>query len=474
MDHQKKAIEKLANIKVGALYTDTGTGKTRTALELGLNRLEKDKIDCLLWLCPVSVKQTIADEIEKHTEGVSYELIQPKKINNREANIYIAGIESTSSSDRINFRLYDLVQKKKCFLIVDESSLIKNPLAQRTQNIWRLGEQCKYKLILNGTPLSNGEEDLFAQWYFLDYRILGYTSYYSFAANHLEMDTKIPGRVLRAFNKELLTQKIAPYTYQITKAECLDLPKRTYSKRYFSMTQEQYDIYYRTMDEMLMNLNYDEFESYSILNLFTALQKVICGLTANSKLIFDKPTDNPRIQALLEAIEDIPEEKIIIWCKYKYEIVTITKLLKDKYGDEQVAEFWGELSETKRNTELDKFKDKARFLVANKECGAFGLNLQFCSYAIYYSNNFTWTTRYQSEDRIYRAGQKNNVHIIDIFCEDSIDERIQEALSNKESLVDSFRKNIDKIKDKKDIERWLGNAEKISKQKCVSGSIGKI
>ena len=467
MEHQKDAYEKLIKAKVSALYCDTGTGKTRTALELALKRLEQGKVDCLLWLCPVSVKQTIADEIEKHTEGVSYELIQPKKIKNWQSNIFIAGIESTSSSDRLNFRLYDLIQKKRCFVIVDESSLIKNPMAQRTQNIWRLGEQSKYKLILSGTPLSNGEEDLFAQWYFLDKRILGYTSYYSFAANHLEMDPDIPGRVLRAFNKELLSRKIASYTYQITKAECLDLPDRTYSTRYFDMTRKQQRIYQETMEKMLMNISYDGFESYSILNLFTALQKIVSGLTRYGFSIFNNPLDNPRIQALLENIENLPDEKVIIWCKFQHEIETITELLKSQYGKNEVSQVWGKVKGKKRDEQLNNFKNKSRFLVANKECAAFGLNLQFCAYELFYSNNFNWATRYQAEDRIYRQGQQNNVHIIDIVCNNSIDERIQEVLFNKESMVKSFRKSIDKIKDKNDIERWVNNAKKISRQRCV-------
>ena len=467
MEHQKDAYEKLIKAKVSALYCDTGTGKTRIALELALDRLEQGKVDCLLWLCPVSVKQTIADEIEKHTEGITCELIHPGKIKNWQSNIFIAGIESTSSSDRLNFRLYDLIQKKRCFVIVDESSLIKNPMAQRTQNIWRLGEQSKYKLILSGTPLSNGEEDLFAQWYFLDKRILGYTSYYSFAANHLEMDPDIPGRVLRAFNKELLSRKIAPYTYQITKAECLDLPDRTYSTRYFDMTRKQEAVYYETMEKMLMNISYDDFESYSILNLFTALQKIVSGLTRYGFSIFNNPLDNPRIQALLENIENLPDEKIIIWCKFHHEIETITKILKDKFGEESFSQVWGKVKGKKRDEQLNNFKNKSRVLVANKECAAFGLNLQFCAYELFYSNNFNWATRYQAEDRIYRQGQQNNVHIIDLVCNNSIDERIQEVLFNKESMVKSFRKSIDKMKDKNDIERWVNNAKKISRQRCV-------
>lgn len=71
-----------------------------------------------------------------------------------------------------------LVQSHKVYLIVDESSLVKNHAALRTIHIQQLAENCQYKLILNGTPISRNESDLYSQWMILDWRILGYRSYY--------------------------------------------------------------------------------------------------------------------------------------------------------------------------------------------------------------------------------------------------------------------------------------------------------
>ncbi|MCF8009545.1 MAG: DEAD/DEAH box helicase [Halanaerobiales bacterium] len=468
MEHQKKAYNKLSKIKVGACLMEMGTGKTRVALELAIDRIKANKVDCILWLCPVSVKKTIENEINKHIDKCSYELVQPDKIRNWQAHIYICGIESVSQSDRINFKLYNLINRRNCFLIVDESSLIKNYEAKRTKRILKYGEQCEYKLILNGTPITNTEQDLYSQWKLLDWRILGYRSFWSFAANHLEYSEKYPGMIVRAHNTDYLSRKIAPYSYQVTKKECMDLPEKNYSSRWVDMTWEQRDIYHYTMDEILMNITVEEFESYTLFQLFTALQKVISGITMNNKFIFNEPQNNPRIKTLLEIISELPDDKkVIIWCKYQHEIKNIIKVLSNKYGDKLVSEYWGELTEQKRNIELDKFKNNTKFLIANKSVGAFGLNLQYCNYCIYYSNDFNWATRKQSEDRIHRAGQKNNVHIIDIITRNSIDERIQESLSKKENLVNCFKNKLDEFKEKDDIRRWLGSAEKISKKECV-------
>ena len=373
------------------------------------------------------------------------------------------------------------MDKKNCYIIVDESNLVKNHIAKRTKNIIRLAEKCKYKLILNGTPISKNEADLFAQWYVLDWRVLGYKSYWSFAANHLEYSEIVPGKIVRCLNVDYLAEKIAPYTYQIKKSECLDLPEKTYETIYYELTDEQDEHYEEVADKLMLKV--DEMEPHTIYRLFTGLQNVISGykvkileeryeiedeldiygtnkkiktkiIGMNKTNFFKNMEDNPRIQKLLEIVNSI-EEKIIIFCKYTDEINNIVSILNKEYGENMAVPFNGELNQKRRNENLDKFRSKSRFLVANKNCGAYGLNLQFCSYVIYYSNDWDYATRSQSEDRVHRIGQNRNVHIIDICAGYTLDERIIKCLERKENLVDSFKDEIEKTKDKKELLEWL-------------------
>ncbi len=447
-EHQKKAVEKLQRIKVGALYMEMGTGKTRTALELAAKRYNAGKIDHVLWLCPCSVKGNLRRDLLKHCNDISM--------------ITICGIETLSSSIRTNSELLKLVQEKNVYLIVDESNLVKNHRAKRTENIIRLAQHCKYKLILNGTPISRCEKDLFSQWYILDWRILGYKSFWSFAANHLEYDEKIPGKIRRCLETDYLTRKIAPYTYQVLKSECLDLPPKTYDTVYFDITEEQRFEYEETKDLFLSDV--DEFEPSTIYRLLTAVQHVVCGRKITSKLkekmrtepIFKNPMDNPRMKTLFDVLEGL-DSKIIIWCKYTHEIEDISAELKRKYGQNSAVEFHGKRSKKQRSLNVEKFENDARFFVANKTCAGYGLNLQFCNYAIYYSNDWDYATRSQSEDRIHRIGQSNNVHIIDICANYTVDERILKCLWRKERLIDIFKSEIERKKD--NIREWIDGKE---------------
>lgn len=438
---------------------EMGTGKTRTALELIKLRLDKGKINKVLWLCPCSVKENLRRDLLKHCDDISM--------------ITICGIQTLSSSFKTIIRLLKMVKSNKVYLIVDESNLVKNHYAKRTNNIIKLAEYCKYKLILNGTPISRSEEDLFSQWYILDWRILGYQSFWSFAANHLEYDKNIPGKIVRCLNTDYLVRKLAPYTYQVKKSECLDLPEKTYYTEYYDLSDYQDKEYCRVKEMFLSDVN--EFEPDTIYRLLSAMQLVISGYeiisplhaSIKSQAIFDDPLDNPRMQCLLRLI-DI-DEKAIIFCKYTNEIENITDILNKKYGKDIAVPFYGKLNLKKRQQNIEKFKNNSQFLIANKACAGYGLNLQFCSYIIYYSNDWDYATRAQSEDRVHRIGQNSNVHIVDICATNKLDERILDCLFRKENLVESFKQELEKQKDKRYLDLWL-NGKPVHEKKGTKKS----
>lgn len=453
-EYQSKAVDKLSKLKVGALYMEQGTGKTRTALEIIKNKMSKGKVEVVLWLCPCSVKNNLKEDIIKHTGELP-----------TENNIIIRGIESLSSSDKLYLQLSELVKNYKVYLIVDESNLVKNKMAIRTERIISISSFCKYKMILNGTPISKNEADLFAQWYILDWRILGYKSFYSFAANHLEYKTvKLPSgreittdQIIRVLNVDYLTEKIAPYMYQIKKDEVLkELKPKQYHMRYFFLDDLQEEEYYETKELFLFNVV--DWRSETIFKLFSALQHITSGkrvLSAPEKRMRTENMytweNNPRIQCLKRTLEDIGEDKCIIFAKYQDEINDIALLLQSE--NKSYIEFTGKISQKKRQENREKFKNDVQFMLANKQCGAYGLNLQFCHNIIFYSNDFDLATRLQAEDRVHRIGQEKTVNIYDICCEYTIDVFIANCLQNKSNLLDSFKKQISIWKEAIEMEK---------------------
>jgi len=139
----------------------------------------------------------------------------------------------------------------------------------------------------------------------------------------------------------------------------------------------------------------------------------------------------------MDALEEIMDEhdgNAIIWSRFRYDILKITEMLNQKYGQGSAAAYFGDTSDDERNRIVKNFQNPGhplRFFVGNPATAGYGLTLTEANLVVYYANDFNLETRIQSEDRAHRIGQKNNVTYIDLISEGTIDERIVEALRNK-------------------------------------------
>lgn len=458
--HQQAAVEKLRPLKVGALFMEMGTGKSRTAIELALRRRPRCKR--VLWFCPISVKETIRQEICKHVEGADVYMFCA---STREGAIpkafwYIVGIESMSASARLTLAARSLVDAST-MVIVDESSYIKGHRASRTKWITEIGRQATWRVILTGTPLTQGVVDLFAQMRFLSPSILGYASFYSFAANHLEYHPRQRRRIVRAHNTALLAAKIAPYAYQVTKAECLDLPQKLYESRWAELSPQQRDLYVSVRDDLLARIaEVPEWQQdTAIFRLFTALQQVACGFYRERPSPGAPPVHHVvpqrRLDLLVDTLGEIPDgEKVVIWVRWRNILEDVVKRISEDL-DGEVVTYHGGCTEQQRGEAIGRFRGAARYFVATPECGSHGLSLTDAAYQVFYTNSFKYADRIQAEDRSHRLGQNRPVTYIDVAVSCSIEQRIHEALQQKANVAGDFRRQIERVKGTKSLKEAL-------------------
>ena len=431
------------------------THNTRTAIEIVKQKIHK--IDKVVWFCPVSLKSTIFLEILKHTDANDIYIFDEKTTSENIQSVrwYIIGIESMSSSNRVVFAASKLITDKS-FVILDESSYIKGHRAKRTERITLIAEKAKYRFVLTGTPISQGVEDLFSQMKFLSPQILGYRSWYTFANNHLEYSEKHPGLIVRTHDTDQLAAKIAPYVYQVTKEECMTLPGKHYKTKYFKMTEEQRYAYESAKEETLLNIDMmDDFKPYTIFRLYGVLQQIASGFWNHRHIHGDAPSPfqygflefpETRLDTLIDLLPS--SEKTIIWAKFRYDINRIVSAINKYSGPDSVAVFTGDTPQKERQKEVEKFRGPAQFFVSTQSCGGHGLTLNEAENVIFYTNSFKYSERLQAEDRCYRLGLDHEVTYYDIIGP-GIDEKIWESLSRKENVADSFKREVDAVKDSK-------------------------
>lgn len=465
-DYQRQAFAKAAASRVSGLFMDMGTGKSRVTIELANYR--QNRISNVIWFCPVSMVREgkIESEILKHTTTPETRIYTFDN-KTREGLIpqvdwYIIGIESMSSSGRLKFAASSIIDENS-MVVVDESEFIKGHRSNRTEWITRISERCKYRLILTGTPVSQGPEDLYAQMRFLSPKVLGYNSWYSFAANHLEYSKKYPGRIVRAHNTEWLAAKIQPYIYQITKEEALaDLPGKRYETIRVSLSPEQWKEYELAKTETFEKADsMEQWDSVGLIfSLFTKLQQITSGFIPydDHGIRAIHEMDECRTEALGNIIGSLPgTEKIVIFAKFRYDMAHIAKFLREKYGDDSVMEFHGGVNLKTRRTGLKHWKTatECRFLIATSGVAGHGFDMVEAATVIFYNNGFKFSQRIQSEDRLRRLDQTREVNIFDIRAVCGIEDIIMDALWKKENGLTSFREEIDKIKNKGQLKRLL-------------------
>lgn len=454
-DFQQPAVDKLIKSRVGGLFMDMGLGKTRIVIEMVCRR--QGRISNVVWFTLVSLKETVRQEILKHTDCSDtdiYVFDEKTKIKTLpQAFWYIVGIESLSSSSRLTLCANHIIGAAS-FVVVDESSYIKGYHSKRTMRITAMAQRAKYRMVLTGTPMTQGVVDLFSQMRFLSEKILGYRSFYSFARNHLEYSEDYPGMIIRSHRTDYLAAKIAPYVYQITKEEAaVNLPAKLYDSRYHSLTYAQQEAYEEAKHWILDQiLEESSNEDLYLFQLFSALQQIVSGFWnkryAPGEHQFQQFANN-RIDLLTTTIDGLPStEKVIIWCKFRYSIQGIQAALSAQYGADSVTLFYGDLSETERNQSIVRFRNDARFFVATQSSGGHGLTLNEAAYTVYYENEFKYSHRAQSEDRNHRIGQTRRPTYIDLWADCGIERRIRKALSEKGNAVESFRREVKAVKDK--------------------------
>ena len=453
--HQTTALEKSWNKKVFAYFMEMGTGKTKVAIDNMAMLYDNGKINGALIIAPKGVyKNWYSQEIPTHLA----DHIKPKTVlwqatinqkqqklldtlfeTGHDFHILVMNVEAFSTKKGVDFAARFL-NSHNTFMVIDESTTIKNPGAKRTKNIVALGKYAKYRRIMTGSPVTKSPLDLYKQCEFLDEYLLDHSSYYTFRTRYAVMrKANFNGRsveiVVGYKNLGELSDKLKPFSYRVLKDDCLDLPKKTFMKRVITLSAEQQKIYKQMKEMALAQLNGKLLTTANALSQLMRLHQITCGhFKANDGST--QTIKNNRLNELTELLEEV-EGKAIIWAHYQYDVQTILDVIKKEYGDDSVVDYYGKTPNEDRQDNIKKFQSdpKCRFLVGTPSTGGYGITLTAASTMIYYSNGYDLEKRQQSEARIDRIGQEKPMTYIDIICEDTVDERIVKALRKKINIA---------------------------------------
>ena len=455
--HQEEALQRSYNRRNFAYFMEMGCGKSKVLIDNMAWLYENNEINCAIIVAPKGVYMNWKNsEIPTHLHNsIRHEVYTWKaSLNKKETEklresvtdrqrlrIILVNVEAFATKKVIQY-LEKVAHRSQILLAVDESTTIKNMQAKRTKALIKFGKLAKYKRILTGAPITKSPLDLYAQFLFLDGSILGFDTYWSFQGRYaviknVKMGAHSFNQVVGYRNLAELKDRINPSSYRTTKAEALDLPEKIYTTRQVDLTMEQERYYESLKKTSAAFLQSGEIVSApEVMTQLLRLQQLLCGylVTDDGEV---KEIPNNRMNVLLEVLEEM-EGKVIIWSRFRHDIIKITEKLKQTYGSDTVVNYFGDTSMEDRQKAIEKFQNSesnVKYFISNPQTGGMGITLHAATNVIYYSNDFNLESRKQSEDRAHRVGQHHPVLYVDLMCPNTVDVHIVKTLLTKNKLA---------------------------------------
>lgn len=371
-------------------------------------------------------------------------------------------------------------------LVVDEAHKIKNPNASITKAVMELSQSAKSRILLTGTPLPNGYEDL-----------------WSLMATYSPFDRILPYNYsqLRSFTKTGMSEKqeerlrsaIKPYYSRISKKFLLQTGELLPAKEQviYSHLDTQQAILYEKLDAFCGKIKEEIDEDFLV-----ALKKAVLirkmQISANPALLlkglmnsmdelmeeyaesYDK--DDAEIDRLIRADKQIKKElssseimrivhhyarenittaknlqaveltrqlvaqgqKVLVWEIFVGNMVTLKNLIEQSIAA-PVEMINGVVTGQERQDAIYRFRNgNSMVLIANPATLAESISLhKVCQNAIYVNRNFNAAQFIQSKDRIHRINMPYGTTATYYFLmnANTVDDSVSEKLRIKEQRM---------------------------------------
>ncbi|KGO14012.1 helicase SNF2 [Clostridium botulinum] len=407
--HQERALKETKKFNRVGYFLDMGLGKTF----VGSEKLKELNSNINLVIC----QKSKLDDWYEH-----FKTYYP------EYNTFIYSKTRdipTKSVIIINYDLVwrrpELMELKNFTLMLDESSMIKNPTSKRTKFILKL--RAENVILLSGTPCGGKYEELHTQCNLLGWNIskkLYWHQYIKF----INMDVggfKIP-KVTGYKNVERLKEKLHDHGSIFMKTEeVFDLPDQVEISVLIENTKE----YKKFKKDRLITINDTELVADTSLTKMLYLRQLASQYNSN-KL--------SSLKDLLESTED----RVIIFYNFTEEM-------------EQIKEVCGRLEKpvsivNGQTKDLENYKTKDNSItLVQYQAGAMGLNLQLSNKIIYYSLPLASELFEQSKKRTHRIGQTRTCMYWYLITKGSIEEQICEVLKQRRDYTNKLFEELEEI-----------------------------
>ena len=379
------------------LGDEMGLGKTIQAIATMVS-LKNTGATHFVVLCPASVIINWCREVQKFSKLRAIKVHGSGRNAALQEWIKTGGVAVTTYETTSYFELPD--KFRYSLLVVDEAHYVKNPDARRSINTKRLSSYADRLLFMTGTALENKVEEMTNLIEILQ----------------PEIAKEVQGMKMLSSAPQF-REKVAPVYYRRKREDVLtELPELLENEEWCQLGLEEELEYENTI--------------LSSGNNFNAVRRVSWNVSDLRK--------SSKATRMLEIIEQAKEEgrKVIVFSFYLDVIEKISSLL----GNQCTEPINGSVTPVRRQEIIDEFDNApaGKVLVSQIIAGGTGLNIQSASVVIFCEPQLKPSIENQAISRAYRMGQARNVLVYRLLCDNTIDEKIMEMLSEKQAVFNAF------------------------------------
>ena len=432
--HQRAGINWITERPACALLWGMGTGKTVTTLT-AVDRLLYDYLEDgpVLVIAPKRVAEnTWSKECAKweHLQHLRVRKIMGTAKQRIEAvhSVFEGPFADIYVINRENVVwLVELLQNRWPFpiVVIDELSSFKSAQAKRWKALRRVRGRIRRLIGLTGTPRPNGLEDLWPEMYLLDQGVRLGRTLSAFRSAYL-VPEKMNGHIVYSYRpregaEATVYERIGDICMSIKKDDVLQLPGQIYE-----------DVELEAPPALMKQ--YKQFERDKVLESLDADGEIVAGSAAalTNKLlqfangaIYDMDSQvhhlhDIKLDALEELLEEAGGDPVLVLYAYKHD--------RDRIR-ERIA-----CRELDTPEDMDAWnRGEIPVALAHPASIGHGLNLQDGGHIIVWFG-LTWSLELyqQANERLNRPGQKNVCIVYHLILKGTHDERVLQALKNKE------------------------------------------
>lgn len=441
--HQIAAFNHCLAVKHPALFLEMRCGKTPTAIAAMGRRFQRGEIARVLVVALTSVVPEWDRQLAEFADYPYSLLLLEGPLKKRAerlaawktnpARLQVAVV----NWDAVAPLLPALLSWNPDLVVGDETQKIKNPTTQRTRAMWKLGWRARYRMILTGTPVTQGAEDLFAQYCFLDPGLLG-TSFAKFKARHLEMGGYNDRQVIGYRELDVLTEKIHSVAFRVRLRDTYDMPPEVEAIRYCELEPGAARAYRELEQESATDLgNQSTVTADNVLTRLLRLQQVAGGFVTDDDRN-DRQVSTAKLDLLAEVLDEAlagdPERKVVVFARFLPELDAIRRLLARL--DLPHVTIQGGTKD--RGEVIRRFREdpSVRVFVGQIQTAGVGIPLDVADTAVYFSTTFSFADYDQARSRIRAVGKATPRQHVALLARNTVDEHVQRALARKRNVAD--------------------------------------